>query len=66
MLELNFIVLFLDYLQAVQAFAVLACLFAVISLCVFLFQLIKLGKGKRFTISGVLQLLSCEYSLTIH
>ncbi|GAA6087897.1 epithelial membrane protein 1 [Tachysurus ichikawai] len=48
-----------DYLQAVQAFAVLACLFSVISLCVFLFQLFMLGNGKRFTIAGVLQLMSC-------
>ncbi|XP_055060695.2 epithelial membrane protein 1 isoform X3 [Misgurnus anguillicaudatus] len=48
-----------DYLKAVQVFAVLACLFAVVSLCVFIFQLFTLGKGKRFTISGVVQLLSC-------
>ncbi|KAA0721905.1 Epithelial membrane protein 2 [Triplophysa tibetana] len=48
-----------DYLQAVQAFAVLSCLFAVFSLCVFIYQLFTLGKGQRFTISGVVQLISC-------
>ncbi|XP_076838487.1 epithelial membrane protein 1 isoform X1 [Brachyhypopomus gauderio] len=48
-----------DYLQAVQGFAVLACIFAVLSLGVFIFQLFTLGKGERFTISGVVQLTSC-------
>ncbi|XP_028828355.1 epithelial membrane protein 1 isoform X2 [Denticeps clupeoides] len=47
-----------DYLQAVQAFAVLSCLFAVVSLFVFIYQLFTLGKGERFTLSGVLQLTS--------
>ncbi|XP_030636692.1 epithelial membrane protein 1 [Chanos chanos] len=48
-----------DYLQAVQAFAVLSCLFTIFALFVFIFQLFTLGKGQRFTLSGVLQLTSC-------
>ncbi|XP_006004507.1 epithelial membrane protein 1 [Latimeria chalumnae] len=48
-----------DYLQAVQACMVLSCIFAVISLVVFVLQLFTLEKGQRFTISGIIQLLSC-------
>ncbi|MCI4395193.1 hypothetical protein PGIGA_G00177520 [Pangasianodon gigas] len=48
-----------DYLQAVQACSILACVFSGIGLFVFLAQLFTLAKGKRFILSGVFQLLSC-------
>ncbi|XP_076020692.1 epithelial membrane protein 1 [Genypterus blacodes] len=48
-----------DYLQAVQASAVLACIFSIIGIFVFVAQLFTLEKGLRFTISGVFQLLAC-------
>lgn len=48
-----------DYLQAVQATSVLACIFSILALFVFVAQLFTLGKGQRFTFSGVLQLISC-------
>ncbi|XP_062304295.1 epithelial membrane protein 1 [Osmerus eperlanus] len=48
-----------DYLQAVQAGTVLACIFSILSLFVFVAQLFTLSKGQRFTFSGVLQLVSC-------
>uniref|UniRef100_A0A8C5DSZ1 Epithelial membrane protein 1 n=1 Tax=Gouania willdenowi TaxID=441366 RepID=A0A8C5DSZ1_GOUWI len=48
-----------DYLQAVQATSVLACIFCIISIIVFVAQLFTLPKGERFTIAGVFQLLSC-------
>uniref|UniRef100_A0A3B1K904 Epithelial membrane protein 1 n=1 Tax=Astyanax mexicanus TaxID=7994 RepID=A0A3B1K904_ASTMX len=48
-----------DYLQAVQASSVLACVFSGIGLFVFVAQLFTLPKGKRFTFSGIFQLLAC-------
>lgn len=51
-----------DYLQAVQASAVLACIFSILGIFVFVAQLFTLSKGKRFTVSGVFQALACEYS----
>lgn len=51
-----------DYLQAVQASAVLACIFSILGIFVFVAQLFTLSKGKRFTISGIFQALACEYS----
>ncbi|KAM3865478.1 peripheral myelin protein 22-like [Diretmus argenteus] len=48
-----------DFLQAVQATSVLACIFAILALFVFVAQLFTLGKGQRFTLSGVLQMISC-------
>ncbi|XP_061087136.1 epithelial membrane protein 1 [Conger conger] len=48
-----------DYLHAVQASAVLACVFSILGLFVFLAQLFTLGKGQRFTFSGLFQLISC-------
>ncbi|XP_003964293.1 epithelial membrane protein 2 [Takifugu rubripes] len=48
-----------DYLQAVQASAVLACIFSILGIFVFVAQLFTLSKGKRFTISGVFQALAC-------
>ncbi|XP_039681728.1 epithelial membrane protein 2-like [Perca fluviatilis] len=48
-----------DYLQAVQASSVLACIFSGLGIFVFLAQLFTLQKGQRFTISGVFQLLAC-------
>lgn len=50
-----------DYLQAVQASSVLACIFSILGIFVFVAQLFTLSKGKRFTISGIFQLLACEY-----
>ncbi|CAL8273996.1 unnamed protein product [Lota lota] len=47
-----------EYLQAVQASSVLACIFSIISILVFLAQLFTLTKGKRFTLSGIFQLLA--------
>ncbi|KAG5853918.1 epithelial membrane protein 1 [Anguilla anguilla] len=48
-----------DYLHAVQASAVLACVFSILGLFVFVAQLFTLGKGQRFTFSGVFQLIAC-------
>lgn len=48
-----------EYLQAVQATSVLACIFAILALFVFVAQLFTLPKGQRFTFTGVLQLISC-------
>jgi len=48
-----------DYLQAVQASSVLACIFSILGLFVFVAQLFTLEKGKRFTLSGIFQLLAC-------
>ncbi|XP_031418090.1 epithelial membrane protein 1 isoform X1 [Clupea harengus] len=48
-----------DYLGAVQAFAILACMFVVFSLFAFIYQIFMLDKGERFTITGVLQLVAC-------
>ncbi|XP_008413721.1 epithelial membrane protein 1 [Poecilia reticulata] len=50
-----------DYLQAVQATTVLACIFSIIGLFVFIAQLFTLPKGRRFTISGVFQALACLF-----
>lgn len=50
-----------DYLQAIQATSVLACVFAILALFVFVAQLFTLPKGQRFTFTGVLQFLSCEF-----
>ncbi|XP_038129723.1 epithelial membrane protein 2-like [Cyprinodon tularosa] len=50
-----------DYLQAVQATSVLACIFSIIGLFVFIAQLFTLPKGNRFTISGVFQILACLF-----
>ncbi|CAB1432119.1 unnamed protein product [Pleuronectes platessa] len=49
----------LDYLQAVQASSILACIFSILGIFVFVAQLFTLEKGKRFTISGVFQFLAC-------
>uniref|UniRef100_A0A3P8V7P5 Epithelial membrane protein 1 n=2 Tax=Cynoglossus semilaevis TaxID=244447 RepID=A0A3P8V7P5_CYNSE len=48
-----------DYLQAVQASSILACIFSILGIFVFVAQLFTLEKGKRFTISGVFQFLAC-------
>ncbi|KAG7269937.1 hypothetical protein CRUP_005554, partial [Coryphaenoides rupestris] len=48
-----------EYLQAVQASSVLACIFSIIAILVFVAQLFTLAKGKRFTLSGLFQLLAC-------
>ncbi|KAM7386402.1 hypothetical protein PAMA_009155 [Pampus argenteus] len=48
-----------NYLQAVQASSVLACIFSILGIFVFVAQLFTLNKGQRFTISGIFQLLAC-------
>ncbi|XP_047428553.1 epithelial membrane protein 2-like [Mugil cephalus] len=48
-----------DYLQAVQASSVLACIFSIIGVFVFVAQLFTLTKGQRFTISGIFQFFAC-------
>ncbi|XP_067089464.1 epithelial membrane protein 2-like [Osmerus mordax] len=48
-----------EYLQAVQASSVLACVFSILGIFVFVAQLFTLAKGKRFTFSGIFQLLAC-------
>ncbi|CAN9505771.1 unnamed protein product [Ophioblennius macclurei] len=48
-----------EYLQAVQASAILACIFSILGVFVFVAQLFTLPKGQRFTISGVFQILAC-------
>ncbi|CAL1588734.1 unnamed protein product [Knipowitschia caucasica] len=48
-----------EYLQAVQASSVLACIFSILGIFVFVAQLFTLTKGNRFTISGVFQFLAC-------
>ncbi|KAJ7992645.1 hypothetical protein DPEC_G00280820 [Dallia pectoralis] len=48
-----------EYLQAVQASSILACIFSILGLFVFVGQLFTLAKGQRFTFSGIFQLLAC-------
>ncbi|KAG5279823.1 hypothetical protein AALO_G00081970 [Alosa alosa] len=48
-----------EYLQAVQASSVLACIFSILGLFVFVAQLFTLDKGRRFAFSGIFQLLAC-------
>uniref|UniRef100_UPI0037E77EB9 epithelial membrane protein 1 n=1 Tax=Semicossyphus pulcher TaxID=241346 RepID=UPI0037E77EB9 len=48
-----------EFLQAVQATSVLACVFAILALFVFVAQLFTLPKGQRFTFTGILQLIAC-------
>uniref|UniRef100_A0A3Q1JGV3 Epithelial membrane protein 1 n=1 Tax=Anabas testudineus TaxID=64144 RepID=A0A3Q1JGV3_ANATE len=48
-----------DYLQAVQATSILACIFSILGIFVFVAQLFTLEKGKRFTISGIFQFVAC-------
>lgn len=48
-----------EYLQTVQATSVLACIFAILALVVFVAQLFTLPKGQRFTFTGILQLIAC-------
>ncbi|KAM9363849.1 epithelial membrane protein 1 [Symphorus nematophorus] len=47
------------YIRTVQATSVLACVFAILALFVFVAQLFTLPKGQRFTFTGVLQLIAC-------
>ncbi|XP_044045984.1 epithelial membrane protein 1 [Siniperca chuatsi] len=48
-----------EYLQTVQATSVLACVFSILALFVFVAQLFTLSKGQRFTFTGILQLIAC-------
>uniref|UniRef100_A0A3P9KI81 Epithelial membrane protein 1 n=1 Tax=Oryzias latipes TaxID=8090 RepID=A0A3P9KI81_ORYLA len=48
-----------EFHQSVQASAVLACIFSILALFVFVAQLFTLPKGQRFTFTGILQLISC-------
>ncbi|XP_020857096.1 epithelial membrane protein 1 [Phascolarctos cinereus] len=45
-----------DALKSVQAFMILAIIFSVISLVVFIFQLFTMEKGNRFFLSGAIML----------
>lgn len=47
-----------EYLQAVQASSVLACIFCILGLFVFVAQLYTLPKGRRFLFTAVFQLLA--------
>ena len=49
-----------EYLQTVQATSVLACIFSILALFVFVAQLFTLPKGQRFTFTGILQLIACK------
>lgn len=49
-----------EYLQTIQATSVLACVFAILALFVFVAQLFTLPKGQRFTFTGILQLIACK------
>ncbi|XP_041840277.1 epithelial membrane protein 1 isoform X2 [Melanotaenia boesemani] len=53
-----------EFLQSVQATSVLACVFAILALFVFLAQLFTLPKGQRFTFTGILQTISCLCIMT--
>ncbi|XP_013860347.1 epithelial membrane protein 1 [Austrofundulus limnaeus] len=53
-----------DYLQAVQGTSVLACVFTILALFVFVAQLFTLPKGQRFTCTGILQLIACLCIMT--
>ncbi|XP_030281255.1 epithelial membrane protein 1 [Sparus aurata] len=48
-----------EYLQTVQATSILACVFSILALFVFVAQLFTLPKGQRFTFTGILQLIAC-------
>ncbi|XP_060942092.1 epithelial membrane protein 1 [Limanda limanda] len=48
-----------EYLQTIQATSVLACVFAILALFVFVAQLFTLPKGQRFIFTGILQLIAC-------
>nr|XP_055051157.1 epithelial membrane protein 1-like [Misgurnus anguillicaudatus] len=47
-----------EYLRAVQATSILACIFCILGLFVFVAQLYTLPKGKRFLFTGAFQLLA--------
>lgn len=49
-----------ELLQTVQATSVLACVFSILALFVFVAQLFTLPKGQRFTFTGILQLIACK------
>ncbi|XP_029013536.1 epithelial membrane protein 1 [Betta splendens] len=53
-----------EYFQTVQATSVLACIFAILALCVFVAQLFTLPKGHRFAFTGFLQLIACLCIMT--
>uniref|UniRef100_A0A3Q3WF28 Epithelial membrane protein 1 n=1 Tax=Mola mola TaxID=94237 RepID=A0A3Q3WF28_MOLML len=47
------------FLRTIQATSVLACVFSILALFVFVAQLFTLPKGQRFTFTGILQLIAC-------
>uniref|UniRef100_A0A3P9PBK0 Epithelial membrane protein 1 n=1 Tax=Poecilia reticulata TaxID=8081 RepID=A0A3P9PBK0_POERE len=53
-----------DFLQSVQATSVLACVFTILALFVFVAQLFTLPKGQRFIFTGILQLIACLCIMT--
>ncbi|KAF7220713.1 epithelial membrane protein 2 [Nothobranchius furzeri] len=50
-----------DYLQAVQATSVLACIFSGLGVFVFAVELFTLQKGRKFIVSGIFQSLACLF-----
>ncbi|XP_061585957.1 peripheral myelin protein 22-like [Cololabis saira] len=48
-----------EFLQTVQATSVLACIFTILALFVFVAQLFTLPKCQRFTLTGIFQLIGC-------
>lgn len=58
--EVAFVFSAAEFHQSVQASAVLACIFSILALFVFVAQLFTLPKGQRFTFTGILQLISCK------
>ncbi|XP_015252665.1 epithelial membrane protein 1 [Cyprinodon tularosa] len=53
-----------DFLQVVEATSVLACVFTILALIVFVAQLFTLPKGHRFIFTGILQLIACLCIMT--
>lgn len=52
----------LDWLQAVQALMILATIFCLLSLILFIWQLFTVNKGGRFFFTATFQILSSKYS----
>ncbi|XP_058231432.1 peripheral myelin protein 22a [Hemibagrus wyckioides] len=53
-----------DWLQAVQALMILATIFCLLSLIIFLWQLFTLNKGGRFFFTAIFQILSSLFVMS--
>ncbi|XP_017281313.1 epithelial membrane protein 1 [Kryptolebias marmoratus] len=53
-----------NYLQVVQGTSILATVFTILALFVFVAQLFTLPKGQRFICTGILQLIACLCIMT--